>query len=49
MQEVLAEMRCETMAMTSGSLYLAHLRDEIEAGRAGETTKKFFRLDRQSE
>ncbi|MEP7339571.1 MAG: acyl-CoA dehydrogenase family protein [Acidobacteriota bacterium] len=43
-QDVLAEMRCETMAMTSGSLYLAHLRDEIEAGRADETTKKFFRL-----
>ena len=43
-QEVLAEMKSETMAMTSGSLYLAHLRDEIEAGRADETTKKFFRL-----
>ncbi|HMV83323.1 MAG TPA: acyl-CoA dehydrogenase family protein [Blastocatellia bacterium] len=43
-QEVLAEMRAETMAITSGSLYLAHLRDEIEAGRADETTKKFFRL-----
>ncbi len=43
-QEVLAEMKSETMAITSGSLYLAHLRDEIEAGRAGETTKKFFRL-----
>jgi alkylation response protein AidB-like acyl-CoA dehydrogenase len=43
-QDVLAEMRAETMAITSGSLYLAHLRDEIEAGRASETTKKFFRL-----
>lgn len=46
-QEVLAEMRSETMAITSGSLYLAHLRDEIEAGRPtgdAETTKKFFRL-----
>ncbi len=43
-QDVLAEMRAETMAITSGSLYLAHLRDEIEAGRANETTKKFFRL-----
>ncbi|MEK7830924.1 MAG: acyl-CoA dehydrogenase family protein, partial [Acidobacteriota bacterium] len=43
-QDVLAEMKSETMAMTSGSLYLAHLRDEIEAGRADETTKKFFRL-----
>lgn len=43
-QEVLAEMKAETMAITSGSLYLAHLRDEIESGRADETTKKFFRL-----
>jgi len=43
-QQALAEMRCETMAITSGSLYLAHLRDEIEAGKADETTKKFFRL-----
>ncbi|MEO6725368.1 MAG: acyl-CoA dehydrogenase family protein, partial [Blastocatellia bacterium] len=43
-QEILAEMRCETMGMTSGSLYLAHLRDEIEAGRANVATKKFFRL-----
>lgn len=43
-QEALAEMKSETMAITSGSLYLAHLRDEIEAGRADETTKKFFRL-----
>ncbi len=43
-QEALAEMRATTMAITSGSLYLAHLGDEIEAGRADETTKKFFRL-----
>ncbi|MGE0887001.1 MAG: acyl-CoA dehydrogenase family protein [Blastocatellales bacterium] len=43
-QEVLAEMKSETMAITSGSLYLAHLRDEIEAGRADDATKKFFRL-----
>ena len=46
-QDVLAEMKAETTAMTSGSLYLAHLRDEIEAGRPigkDETTKKFFRL-----
>lgn len=43
-QQVLAEMKAETMAITSGSLYLAHLRDEIEAGRANETTRKFFRL-----
>lgn len=43
-QQVLAEMKSETAAITSGSLYLAHLRDEIEAGRADETTKQFFRL-----
>ncbi len=43
-QQVLAEMKAETVAITSGSLYLAHLRDEIEAGCADETTKKFFRL-----
>ncbi|HEY8459201.1 MAG TPA: acyl-CoA dehydrogenase family protein [Blastocatellia bacterium] len=43
-QEALAEMRSVTMAITSGSLYLAHLRDEIEAGKADETGKRFFRL-----
>ncbi|MGE0130918.1 MAG: acyl-CoA dehydrogenase family protein [Blastocatellales bacterium] len=43
-QEALAEMRAVTMAMTSGSLYLAHLRDEIEAGKADEADKQFFRL-----
>ncbi|MGH9752849.1 MAG: acyl-CoA dehydrogenase family protein [Blastocatellia bacterium] len=43
-QEALAEMRAVTMALTSGSLYLAHLRDEIEAGRADETGGQFFRL-----
>jgi alkylation response protein AidB-like acyl-CoA dehydrogenase len=43
-QQVLAEMKAETAAITSGSLYLAHLRDEIEAGRADDTVKKFFRL-----
>src|SRR5262245_23489023 len=43
-QETLAEMRAVTMAITSGSLYLAHLRDEIEAGRADETGAQFFRL-----
>jgi hypothetical protein len=32
------------MAITSGSLYLAHLRDEIEAGRADEAGGQFFRL-----
>ncbi|HKX31626.1 MAG TPA: acyl-CoA dehydrogenase family protein [Blastocatellia bacterium] len=43
-QETLAEMRSVSAALTSGSLYLAHLRDEIESGRAGETTRQFFRL-----
>src|SRR5215510_8534579 len=43
-QEALAEMRAVTMAITSGSLYLAHLRDEIEAGRADEADGQFFRL-----
>lgn len=43
-QETLAEMRAVAMALTSGSLYLAHLRDEIETGRASETDKQFFRL-----
>src|SRR5262245_28716919 len=37
-------MRSVTMAIASGSLYLAHLRDEIEAGKADETGKQFFRL-----
>jgi hypothetical protein len=32
------------MAITSGSLYLAHMRDEIEAGKADETSRQFFRL-----
>jgi alkylation response protein AidB-like acyl-CoA dehydrogenase len=43
-QETLAEMRAVTMAITSGSLYLAYLRDEIEAGRADEAGGQFFRL-----
>ncbi len=42
--ETLAEMRSVSAALTSGSLYLAHLRDEIESGRADETGKAFFRL-----
>lgn len=43
-RETLAEMRCETMALTSGSLALAHLRDEIERGAADETATQFFRF-----
>jgi hypothetical protein len=37
-------MRAVTIAITSGSLYLAYLRDEIEAGRADEAGGQFFRL-----
>jgi hypothetical protein len=43
-QESLAEMRAVTMAITSGSLYLGRLRDEIDAGRADEADGQFFRL-----
>jgi len=43
-QEALAEMRAVTMAITSGGLFLAHLRDEIEAGGADEMGRQFFRL-----
>ena len=47
-QETLAEMRCDVMAMTAGSFYLAHLRDKIELGEASEnlddTDKQFFRF-----
>jgi acyl-CoA dehydrogenase len=43
-QEALAEMRSVAMALTSGGLQLAHLRDEIETGRADENSRKLFRL-----
>ncbi len=43
-QETLAEMRCDVMALTAGSFYLAHLRDRIELGEADETDKQFFRF-----
>ncbi|MBI1760479.1 MAG: acyl-CoA dehydrogenase family protein [Acidobacteria bacterium] len=43
-QETLAEMRCDVMALTVGSFYLAHLRDKIELGEADETDKQFFRF-----
>jgi acyl-CoA dehydrogenase len=43
-QETLAEMRCDVMAMTSGTFYLAHLRDLIELGQANETDRQFFRF-----
>jgi hypothetical protein len=40
----LAEMRAGVMAMVSGSLYLAHLRDEIETGADDGTGAAFFRF-----
>lgn len=43
-QETLAEMRCDVMAMTSGTFYLAHLRDLIELGQANEADQQFFRF-----
>jgi acyl-CoA dehydrogenase len=43
-QETLTEMRATTMAMTSGSLYLAHLRDQIETGEPEDADRRFFRL-----
>jgi hypothetical protein len=43
-QDALAEMRAETMALVSGSLYLAHLRDTIETGEADEATSRVFRF-----
>ena len=45
--ESLREMNVETMAITSGSLYLAHLRDRIEAGAGaqnGKDDEAFFRF-----
>lgn len=43
-QETLAEMRSVSMALASGGLYLAHLRDQIETGQADDSALKFFRL-----
>ncbi len=43
-QETLAEMKTEVMAMISGSLYLTHLVDEMESGKADETAAPFFRV-----
>ncbi len=42
--ESLAEMRTETMALVSGSLYLAHLRDLIETGDDDPAVATFFRF-----
>lgn len=41
--DAIAEMRAETMAITSASLYLAHLRDRIETGEADRTAAQVFR------
>ncbi len=43
-QETLTEMRCDVMAMTTGSFYLAQLRDKIELGEADDTDKQFYRF-----
>lgn len=42
--ETLAEMRAVSMALASGSLCLAHLRDAIETGDPGDVACGFFRL-----
>src|SRR5262245_52513767 len=41
-QDTLAEMRSVTMAITSGSMYLAQLRGEVGAGRAGGSGQQFI-------
>lgn len=43
-QEALAGMRSEVCAMTSGSMYLAHLRDQLELGEADESASRVFRF-----
>ncbi len=43
-QETLAEMRCDVMAMTAGSFYLAQLRDRIELGEADDADKQCYRF-----
>ena len=43
-QETLTEMRCDVMAMTSGTFYLAEMRDRIELGEADDAEKQFFRF-----
>jgi alkylation response protein AidB-like acyl-CoA dehydrogenase len=42
--ETLKAMLAETRAITSGSLYLAHLRDLIETGSGAEDDEAFFRF-----
>ncbi len=43
-QETLADMRVETDAMVSGSLYLASLMDKAETGKLDEATQVFLRM-----
>ncbi len=43
-QETLADMRTETDAMLSGSLYLAHLMDLAELGKLAEADTSFLRM-----
>lgn len=43
-QDALAEMRSEVMAMTSGSMHLAHMRDRIELGQADQSAASVFRF-----
>ena len=43
-QETLADMRTETDAMVSGSLYLAHLMDRMETGKLDEATTAYLRM-----
>jgi len=42
-QETLVDMRAETAAMVSGSLYLAHLLDQAERGEADANARAFLR------
>ncbi len=42
--EALKEMHEETRAITSGSLFLAHVRDRIETGPGDEDDEAFFRF-----
>jgi alkylation response protein AidB-like acyl-CoA dehydrogenase len=43
-QETLADMRTETDAMVSGSLYLAHLMDRAETGKLGDADAAYLRM-----
>jgi acyl-CoA dehydrogenase len=43
-QDILARMRADTVAMTSGTLRLVRALDELETGRAGPETEGFLRM-----